>query len=369
MGIVGLGYGYAIVGWRNSVRLPVGTLIEYLFDPQQRRIGKKVNGQLKQGLLYLGQLAPLVEQDSVGNIRSTFVYGTRPNVPEYMIRNGVRYRFVLDQVGSVRLAINLDDGTVAQRIDYDAFGRVTQNTNPGFQPFGYAGGLSDDDTKLVRFGVRDYDPETGRWTARDPVVSGGASSRYVYADNEPLGLYDPSGQWPRLVDVANFAAGFGDVMTFGLTNAIRDLIDANGTVNRCTLAYLGGAVAGIAAQIALGSALAAAEMASTTTVAQTGTELSTLRYTQPGEVFIRYESPALTTRITSGGGVTPGTFAAPISDGLVPVELRTGVYNLYGPEIRTDAYLLRPPPGTPIIGPRPVAGGTGNEVIFPNGHP
>ena len=142
-----------------------------------------------------------------------------------------------------------------QRIDYDAFGRVTQNTNPGFQPFGYAGGLSDEDTKLVRFGVRDYDPETGRWTVKDPVVSGGASSRYVYADNEPLGLYDPSGHWPRLVDVANFAAGFGDAVTFGLTNAIRDLIDANGTVNRRMLAYLGGAVAGIAAQVAFGSAL------------------------------------------------------------------------------------------------------------------
>ena len=27
-----------------------------------------------------------------------------------------------------------------------------------------------------------------------------------------------------------------------------------------------------------------------------------------------------------------------------------------------------PPPGTPIIGPRPVVGGTGNEVIFPMGY-
>lgn len=67
-----------------------------------------------------------------------------------------------------------------------------------------------------------------------------------------------------------------------------------------------------------------------TTAAKTaGTELSVLRYTQKGETFLRYESanPAFS-RVTSGGGVTPGTFAASASDGLVPVAQRSSVYNL-----------------------------------------
>ncbi len=34
--------------------------------------------------------------------------------------------------------------------------------NPSFQPFGFAGGLYDLDTKLTRFGARDYDAETSR---------------------------------------------------------------------------------------------------------------------------------------------------------------------------------------------------------------
>jgi len=42
-------------------------------------------------------------------------------------------------------------------------GNVINDTNPGFQPFGFAGGLYDPDTRLTRFGVRDYDAETGRW--------------------------------------------------------------------------------------------------------------------------------------------------------------------------------------------------------------
>jgi len=48
--------------------------------------------------------------------------------------------------------------SVAQRIDYDAWGIVTLDTSPGFQPFGFAGGLQDGATGLVRFGARDYDP-------------------------------------------------------------------------------------------------------------------------------------------------------------------------------------------------------------------
>jgi RHS repeat-associated protein len=54
-------------------------------------------------------------------------------------------------------------------MDFDEFGNVLTDTNPGFQPFGFAGGIYDGDTGLVRFGARDYDPQTGRWTAKDPV--------------------------------------------------------------------------------------------------------------------------------------------------------------------------------------------------------
>jgi RHS repeat-associated protein len=32
-----------------------------------------------------------------------------------------------------------------------------------------ASGLYDPDTKLTRFGVRDYDPVVGRWLQRDPI--------------------------------------------------------------------------------------------------------------------------------------------------------------------------------------------------------
>lgn len=67
------------------------------------------------------------------------------------------------------------------------------DTNPGFQPFGYAGGLYDPDTGLVRFGIRDYDPSIGRWTCKDPIGLSDGPNVYAYCGNEPLNRIDPNG--------------------------------------------------------------------------------------------------------------------------------------------------------------------------------
>ena len=110
-----------------------------------------------------------------------------------MIQGTTTYRVVTDQLGSPRLIVNTADGSVIQRMDYDEFGDVILDTNPGFQPFGFAGGLYDRQTKLVRFGFRDLDPSTGRWSTRDPLGFAGSINAYAYLDEDPLNGTDPSG--------------------------------------------------------------------------------------------------------------------------------------------------------------------------------
>jgi RHS repeat-associated protein len=188
-------YTYDVLGNLRTVQLPDATLVEYVVDGQNRRIGKQVNGALVQGFLYEDQLRPSAELDGAGTVVAQFVYGTRVNVPDYMVTSGGTYRFVTDHLGSPRLVVNTSDGTVVQRIDYDEFGRVTLDTSPGFQPFGFAGGLYDRDTGLVRFGARDYDATTGRWTAKDPIkFDGGDPNLYGYTLDDPVNLSDPTGE-------------------------------------------------------------------------------------------------------------------------------------------------------------------------------
>lgn len=186
-------YQYDALGHLLEVKTPTET-ITYTYDGLGRRVGKSVNGTLVQGFLYADGLHPIAELDGQGNVVATFVYGTRPNVPDLMIKGGMTYRIISDPLGSPVEVINTATGAVVEQITYDAWGTITSDTNPGFQPFGFAGGLYDADTGLVHFGARDYDPAIGRWTTRDPLgFAGGDTNLYGYVLQDPINLEDPAG--------------------------------------------------------------------------------------------------------------------------------------------------------------------------------
>lgn len=219
-------YNYDVLGNLRNVTLPNGTSIDYIIDGQNRRIGKKRNGVLEQGFIYQSQLKPIAELDGSGNIVSRFVYGIGVNVPDFMIKGGVTYRFIKDHLGSPRLVVDVATNTVAQRLDYDAWGNVLADSNPGFQPFGFAGGIYDRDTGLVRFGARDYDAVVGRWTAKDPIgLAGATSNLYSYVSNEPLNAIDPTGtcvEFGLVIDKAKDLTKFLKAMTEGLNKALEE---------------------------------------------------------------------------------------------------------------------------------------------------
>ena len=125
---------------------------------------------------------------------SRFVYTTSENVPEYMVKGGVVYRIVTDHLGSLKQVVNTQTGVVVQQMEHDEYGNVPIDTNPGFVPFGFAGGLFDAQTRLVRFGARDYDATVGRWTAKDPIrFEGRDVSLFGYCLSDPVGNSDVSG--------------------------------------------------------------------------------------------------------------------------------------------------------------------------------
>jgi RHS repeat-associated protein len=164
-------------------------------DGRNRRVGRKVAGRLVQGWLYQNGLNRVAELDSAGNVVARYVYGTRGHVPEYVVKGDTTFRLVTDQLGSVRAVVNSMTGEVAEWIDYDAWGRVKRDTNPGFVSLGYAGGLRDTATGLVRFGARDYDPSVGRWTCKDPLRFGGGDwNLYAYVLDDPVQGFDSDGR-------------------------------------------------------------------------------------------------------------------------------------------------------------------------------
>jgi RHS repeat-associated protein len=187
-----IGYVYNTDGTLAGVDLPTGGRVEYLYDSAGRRIARSLNGVRTHAWLYGQGAAPLAEYDGQGQLRSLFVYASGP-APVRMIRNGETFHLVSDLLGSPRLVVNAS-GTLVKRIDYDAFGNIIQDTNLAFDlPVGFAAGLADPAQELIRFGARDYQPSTGRWTARDPILAAGGWNLYAYAENSPVSRVDRSG--------------------------------------------------------------------------------------------------------------------------------------------------------------------------------
>ncbi|HKY34616.1 MAG TPA: RHS repeat-associated core domain-containing protein [Polyangiaceae bacterium] len=204
--------------------------IDYTIDGFGRRVGKQVGGRFVRAWLYRDQLRPVAEITDAG-VFTHFVYATAaPGAPDFMLRAGVPFRFIKDHLGSVRFVVNATTGAVAQFLEYDEFGNVTRDTLPGFQPFGFAGGLYDADTGLVRFGARDYDAQTGRWLAKDPIgFQGGSMNLYAYAKSDPINLTDPTGNAVPIV-VGVCVAGGCEALAAATATAATYLVATVGAV-------------------------------------------------------------------------------------------------------------------------------------------
>jgi RHS repeat-associated protein len=207
-------YVYSSRGELLSAHLPNGKVIEYVHDPLGRRIAKKVDGIISVKYLWQGQTRLLAVYDGTGNLIMRFLYADG-RMPVAMERGAALYYLTYDQVGTLRVVAD-SSGNVVKRIDYDSFGNILADSNPTFDvPFGFAGGVHDRDTGLVRFGFRDYDPDIGRWTAKDPIgFTGGNLDLYGYCLSDPVNLVDPSGQFGGAGFVIGiFAGAYGGFLT------------------------------------------------------------------------------------------------------------------------------------------------------------
>lgn len=185
---------YDVLGDLKSANLDGGRAVTYHHPAGGRRISESADGVVQRQFLYQDALTIAAELDGTGALRCFFGYATLFGAPDFIQKGGETYRIFKDDLGSPRVIINCDTGDIAQIMRHDAFGRVLEDSAPRFQPFGFSGGLYDTDTGWLRFGVRDYDPLTGRWTAPDPsLFRGSVYNLYTYASNDPANVVDRNG--------------------------------------------------------------------------------------------------------------------------------------------------------------------------------
>ncbi|MGR6923289.1 RHS repeat domain-containing protein [[Actinomadura] parvosata] len=107
-----------------------------------------------------------------------------------------------DHQGTAQAAVNAGTGDLAVRRT-TPFGE-DRGSPPPWWPGqrGFVGGTKDATTGLVHLGAREYDPKLGRFLSVDPIIDDVDPQQlnaYAYANNSPVAMSDPDGQWVWVV--------------------------------------------------------------------------------------------------------------------------------------------------------------------------
>ena len=208
---------------------PAAKRIEFQYDWQGRRIAKRVydattGGNQLAASVYLYDGWNLIGVlDGSGNLRQTFVWGLDVSGTEQgaggvggllWLTDGVgtaqeRTAFCgYDASGNVIALVQATDPQLGARYEYGPFGEVIRMTGPlaAANPFRFSTKYTDDETGLLYYGYRYYQPATGRWLSRDPLGEAGGINLYAFCGNDPVNGVDADG---RIVPVLAVAAVVG----------------------------------------------------------------------------------------------------------------------------------------------------------------
>lgn len=190
-----------------------GATVAYTYDALGRRTSRTEGADTTQ--LFHGDLGNdlLVTAtiDPDGTV-TEFVYDELDTLVA-LRRDGEWFTVLVDAIGSP-IAVMDGAGTVVKEIAYTAYGEIVSESGWPLA-LGFAGGLHDRATGLVRLGLRDYDPVTARWLAPDPAgFEAGSTNLYGYADQSPVSRVDVSG---ALSVGTNFYFGPGGGVSLSLT--------------------------------------------------------------------------------------------------------------------------------------------------------
>ncbi len=174
----------------------------YKYDALGRRI-QKVTASGTVNYFYSG--ARIIEERNGSDmVQATYVYGTSTDDLLSMNRGNVDYFYHQNSLGSVA-AITDNTGAVAERYEYDAYGRPSiydgsynlRTVTAIGNSYMFTGREYDAETGYYHYRARLYTPDWGRFGQRDPLEESEGTTKFgnpfIYVGNNPLNHTDSKG--------------------------------------------------------------------------------------------------------------------------------------------------------------------------------
>ena len=161
--------------------------IRYGYDPTSRRIFRET---AEEKLLFLWQQEQEIGAYTQGQQTQLRILDDEGTTVAIEL-NQKLYVPIQDPLGHVRALLDGETGSCVATYRYSAFGE--EELTGISSPWRYAGKRIDEDTGLIHFGARDYDPASLCWLTPDPLAEADGFNLYAYVHHNPLLYIDPNG--------------------------------------------------------------------------------------------------------------------------------------------------------------------------------
>ena len=228
---------YSLDDKAHEILMGSGQRVRFWYGPDGQRYKREEAGKVTY---YFGGVEVIV-QGGVTTMKR-YVGGIALQTVVNGIVQSTKYLFH-DHLGSLARIANAD-GSVAERLDYQAFGGRRSSTDPHAAgtaspntPRGYTGHEYVDGTGVIHMNGRIYDSELGRFLQADPVIQAPHNTQgwnaYTYVFNNSFAYTDPTGMisWRQVLGIAiavvgsivtpylsGFWAKFGAAVAFGFAS-------------------------------------------------------------------------------------------------------------------------------------------------------